>query len=151
MTIIGAGAPTTIIDGNGIDRVFDVAAKADIREVTIRNGNAGTTTCPSGIGPVGGAIYSAPGTVAAGVTLTGVAIMQNTATHGGGIENDLGSSLDLNGVTVSANTASIAGGGIENLAGALPKPVDPQLAHFVQRKSYDKAHELLEGRAPSRP
>jgi len=40
---------------------------------------------------------------------------------------------------------------IENLAGALPKPVDPQLAHFVQRKSYDKALELLEGRAPSRP
>ena len=118
VTIIGAGAPITIIDGNGIDRVFDVAAKADIRGVTIRNGNAGTTTCPSGIGPVGGAIYSAPGTVAAGVTLTEVAIMQNTATHGAGIENDLGSSLDLNGVTVSANTASIAGGGIENLAGA---------------------------------
>jgi hypothetical protein len=40
---------------------------------------------------------------------------------------------------------------IENLAGALPKPVDPQLAHFLQRKSYDKALEFLEGRAPSRP
>ena len=40
---------------------------------------------------------------------------------------------------------------IENLAAALPKPVDPQLAHFLQRKSYDKALELLEGRAPSRP
>jgi len=116
VTIVGAGAPVTIIDGNGIDRVFDVAAKADMRGVTIRNGDAGTTTCPSGIGPVGGAIYSAPGTVAAGVTLTEVAIMQNKATHGGGIENDLGSSLDLNGVTVSANVASIAGGGVENLA-----------------------------------
>ena len=40
---------------------------------------------------------------------------------------------------------------IDNLAAALPKPVDPQLAHFLQRKSYDKALELLEGRAPSRP
>jgi hypothetical protein len=40
---------------------------------------------------------------------------------------------------------------IENLASALPTPVDPQLAHFLQRKSYDKALELLEGRAPSRP
>ena len=40
---------------------------------------------------------------------------------------------------------------IDNLAAALPKPLDPQLAHFLQRKSYDKALEFLEGRAPSRP
>jgi len=33
---------------------------------------------------------------------------------------------------------------IDNLAPALPKPIDPQLAHFLQRKSYDKALELLE-------
>ncbi|PYK31736.1 MAG: hypothetical protein DME57_02670 [Verrucomicrobia bacterium] len=33
---------------------------------------------------------------------------------------------------------------IDNLAAALPKPVDPQLAHFLQRKSYDKALEFLE-------
>jgi hypothetical protein len=40
---------------------------------------------------------------------------------------------------------------IDKFAAALPKPIDPQLAHFLQRKSYDKALELLEGRAPSRP
>lgn len=40
---------------------------------------------------------------------------------------------------------------IDNLATALPRPIDPQLVHFLQRKSYDKALELLEGRAPSRP
>ena len=40
---------------------------------------------------------------------------------------------------------------IDNIAAKLPKPVEPQLAHFLQRKSYDKALELLEGRAPSRP
>ncbi|HME88952.1 MAG TPA: hypothetical protein VKE30_07065 [Chthoniobacterales bacterium] len=40
---------------------------------------------------------------------------------------------------------------IDNLAAALPRPIDPQLAHFLQRKSYDKALEYLEGRAPSRP
>ncbi len=40
---------------------------------------------------------------------------------------------------------------IDNLAAALPKPIDPQLAHFLQRKSYDKALEFLEGRASSRP
>ena len=33
---------------------------------------------------------------------------------------------------------------IDNLAAALTKPIDPQLAHFLQRKSYDKALELLE-------
>jgi hypothetical protein len=38
---------------------------------------------------------------------------------------------------------------IDSLAAALPKPVDPQLAHFLQRKSYDKALEFLEGAAPS--
>jgi len=36
---------------------------------------------------------------------------------------------------------------IENLAVALPKPIDPQLAHFLQRKSYDKALEFMEGNA----
>ncbi|PYL29103.1 MAG: hypothetical protein DMF45_06990 [Verrucomicrobia bacterium] len=40
---------------------------------------------------------------------------------------------------------------IDNLAAALPRPVDPQLAHFLQRKSYDKALEYLEGAAPSAP
>jgi len=36
---------------------------------------------------------------------------------------------------------------IDHLAVALPKPIDPQLAHFLQRKSYDKALELLEANA----
>ena len=40
---------------------------------------------------------------------------------------------------------------IDNLAAPLPKPIDPQLAHFLQRKSYDKALGLLEGRASARP
>ena len=33
---------------------------------------------------------------------------------------------------------------IELLAAALPRPVNPQLAHFLTRKSYDKALALLE-------
>jgi len=33
---------------------------------------------------------------------------------------------------------------IDNLAAALPKPIDPELAHFLKRKSYDKALEYLE-------
>lgn len=33
---------------------------------------------------------------------------------------------------------------IDNLAALLPHPVDPQLAHYLQRKSYDKALAFLE-------
>jgi hypothetical protein len=33
---------------------------------------------------------------------------------------------------------------IERLEAALPRPIDPQLAHFLQRKSYDKALEFLQ-------
>jgi hypothetical protein len=34
---------------------------------------------------------------------------------------------------------------IDDLQTRLPKPVDPRLAHYLQRKSYDKALEFLEG------
>jgi hypothetical protein len=34
---------------------------------------------------------------------------------------------------------------IDRLEAALPQPVDPRLAHYLQRRSYDKALELLEG------
>ena len=35
---------------------------------------------------------------------------------------------------------------IEQLQAALPQPVHPRLAHYLQRRSYDKALEFLEGR-----
>jgi len=40
---------------------------------------------------------------------------------------------------------------IDKLAAAVPRPLDPQLAHYLQRRSYDKALEFLEGQAPPRP
>jgi hypothetical protein len=33
---------------------------------------------------------------------------------------------------------------IEQLQAALPHPIDPRLAHYLERKSYDKALEYLE-------
>jgi hypothetical protein len=33
---------------------------------------------------------------------------------------------------------------IEKLEAALPKPIEPRLAHFLERRSYDKALELIE-------
>ncbi len=33
---------------------------------------------------------------------------------------------------------------IDKLQAALPRPIDPQLAHYLQRRSYDKALEFIE-------
>jgi hypothetical protein len=33
---------------------------------------------------------------------------------------------------------------IEDLQTALPQPVDPRLAHYLQRRSYEKALEFIE-------
>jgi hypothetical protein len=35
---------------------------------------------------------------------------------------------------------------IDKLQAALPQPIDPRLKHYLERKSYDKALEYLEGR-----
>jgi hypothetical protein len=40
---------------------------------------------------------------------------------------------------------------IEDLSAALPRPVNPRLAHFLERRSYDKALEFLESVSPSTP
>jgi hypothetical protein len=36
---------------------------------------------------------------------------------------------------------------IQTLEAALPRPIDPRLAHYLQRRSYEKALELLEAAA----
>jgi hypothetical protein len=36
---------------------------------------------------------------------------------------------------------------IDKLQREVPQPIDPRLAHYLERKSYDKALEYLEGRA----
>ena len=36
---------------------------------------------------------------------------------------------------------------IDKLQATLPRPIDPRLSHYLQRRSYDKALEFLEGRA----
>ena len=33
---------------------------------------------------------------------------------------------------------------IDKLQASLPRPIDPHLAHYLQRRSYDKALEFLE-------
>jgi len=43
ITIRGAGANVTVIDGNGIDRVFDIVGQAILSGVTIEHGDSDTT------------------------------------------------------------------------------------------------------------
>jgi CSLREA domain-containing protein len=108
LIISGAGAATTIIDGGGIDRVFDVAAVSPIviSNVTIRNGNSH--------GLVGGGILTGGGGVS--LTLNNVVISGNTSGVAG-IEGDAidigggGAVVTMNNVAIMNNT-SLGGGNI---------------------------------------
>src|SRR5947208_620106 len=117
VNITGAGASSVIIDGNGLDRVFDIDlltnGTVNISGVTIRNGNPGAAD--------GGGIRT--GATAANSTVTlnlsNVVVTQNTGgVSGGGIANtDI---LSLTDVTVSNNACagtSCSGGGISNSTG----------------------------------
>jgi len=109
LTIQGAGAGTTIIDGGGIDRVFHIfsfGTNVAISRLTIRNGNPGFLE--SGFLAVGGGIRNSVTLTLAEVALTG-----NTAVIGGGIAN--AGKATLTNVIISGNTASGDGGGIANL------------------------------------
>jgi predicted outer membrane repeat protein len=105
LTIQGQGLGLTVIDGGGIDRIFDVLAGVDLtlQKLTIRNGNATTNAGTKS----GGGIYNEDGNL----TLTDVAVTGNTADNGGGIFDNNGT-MTLTNVVVSGNTATVDGGGI---------------------------------------
>ena len=109
LTINGAGAATTTINGGALDRVFHVAggATVEINNVTITNGNV--------TGEGGGILNDAV------LTLTDTTVSGNTSDdRGGGISNwDFDSTLTLTNSTISGNTASSEGGGIFNYNGTL--------------------------------
>jgi fibronectin-binding autotransporter adhesin len=92
LTLVGQGATTTTINGNGVDRVLDVLDDANLtaRNLSVINGQAPNGTPASG---------SVPGTAGA---------------SGGGILN--AGSLTLQEVTVSGNAAGAGGGGVAGSA-----------------------------------
>jgi CSLREA domain-containing protein len=116
VTIVGAGARTTIIDGDGAlseDRVFDIgplgAANVSISGVTIRNGHAGGATGPDSEN--GGGIQQISGTF---LTLTDVIVTGNdTAFFGGGIytEGDITIVRSLISGNVNSDPGSGGDGG----------------------------------------
>ncbi|MDH5563101.1 MAG: DUF4347 domain-containing protein, partial [Nitrospirota bacterium] len=126
LIVIGNGVGNTIIDGAGIDRIFDVlsGATVNISEMTIQGGNysgggginvnSGTNLTLSNVivsgnttGDDGGGIYNA-GTL----TLLDTAITGNSAVWGGGIYNT--NTMTLERVTIDANISTNNGGGIYN-------------------------------------
>ncbi len=131
ITIIGAGASTTIIDGGKLDSVFQRVLHvhpnrlAAISGVTIRNGyatgaygygggiyNEGLLTVSNAAisgnySDNGGGIYNR-GTL----TATNSTISQNMADYGGGIDNV--GTLTVTNSTISQNMGHRYGGGIDN-------------------------------------
>ncbi len=126
ITIEGAGAASTIIDGNGSDpacypatarscRIFDMKIGSSLTAsgLTVRNGKAG-------LGELshfhGGAIHNHGSLVLKNVVVRD-SIVPEPGWGGGGITNANGASADLENVTISGNRAKVNGGGIENLGG----------------------------------
>lgn len=107
LTIEGAGPGRTILDGGGVDRVFQIAngKSVTIKKLTIRNGDA----TQNGAVQDGGGIFTGADTL----TLERVAVAGNTAAIGGGIFKASGAgTIVLTDVTLSGNTATTAGGGL---------------------------------------
>lgn len=117
VTINGAGAAVTIIDGNAAARIFDIdplssdssRVSVTITGVLIQNGRETAEIGPTGAG-LGGGIRNF-GTL----ELTNSLVRGNTATGGGGIAN-MGV-LKLVESSISGNSAA-GGGGIANIGTA---------------------------------
>ena len=128
--IIGAAAGSTIIDGGGLDRVFDIGlcppvTPVTISGVTIRNGNAGAapgggvracqvilndSVITGNVANGGGGLAAGGAAFAGGVTLTDVTITNNTAGAGDGGGLSSAGSATLTRVVVRGNTAYRGGG-----------------------------------------
>jgi CSLREA domain-containing protein len=106
ITIQGAGAAATTVDGRNASQVFNIgpAASVTLGQLAIIHGNAS----------LGGGIQNADT-----LTLTNSTVTSSVAGNGGGIYNDQGGTLTLTGTTVSQNVAGRDGGGVANNGGTL--------------------------------
>ena len=125
LTVVGAGAGTTVIDGNSLDRVLSVEAGLLVMSgVTITGGNtagaddgAGIFVNNSGALDLQQSVVTGNTTADSGgglnvfgtLTLTDVTISNNTGDLGGGI-NISSADVTMNRVTISGNNASFGGG-----------------------------------------
>jgi CSLREA domain-containing protein len=107
LTIIGAGATTTIVDGDAADRVFDFSqGTSELRDLTVRNGKT-----PSGTAGAADADKTGPASDSVG----GDGGSVTDSSDGGGIR--MAGSLRLTRVVVSGNHAGDGGAGGASGAG----------------------------------
>jgi hypothetical protein len=106
LSIIGAGARETTVDGNHLDRVFAIAAPASvsISGMTITGGDSTGGGTSKEI-DMGGGVYNT-GTL----TLNRVAVIGNHADGGGGVFSVPGSYITISNSLIAHNTAYEAGG-----------------------------------------
>jgi len=117
LTINGNGTANTILDGSGIERIFDVfpsaASTFDLSNLTIQNGDTRSTSFQEG-----GAMYLHNNVTA---TLNSIQVINNLSGANGAIETR--GSLTINNSVISNNqtlpaSGNVVGGGIRN-AGTL--------------------------------
>jgi CSLREA domain-containing protein len=143
VTIIGAGAGKTIIDGNGLDRVFTLYTNSgaesavSLHDLTISGGNdlyaaggggaIGTdddllldrVTIENNRAPYGGGLVAES---SSRVVIDASALIDNSSTGanigGGAIFADAGASLQITNSTIAQNSSGALGGGIVIFNGA---------------------------------
>ena len=98
VTIVGAGAGSTIIDGNGADRIFETVGTltASISDLTITNGTAYVNAS---------AVY-----LGANTTTTLDSVVVGNSQHAPAVRND--GTLNLNDSRVTGNTSDLNGAGL---------------------------------------
>ena len=101
VTVEGAGANLTTVNGGGIDRVFDVLTGAN---VTLR----GLRIAGGSLAGNGGGVQA----VAATLVIERCAVVGNTAAFGGGIVSSGANTVTITDTEISGNTATSQGGGI---------------------------------------
>ncbi|MDH3751555.1 MAG: right-handed parallel beta-helix repeat-containing protein [Gammaproteobacteria bacterium] len=102
LTIVGSGISATILDANGLERMFEVTnGTVSISDLTIQGGDV---RFPIGSG---GGIKALSGT---NLTMTDVVVQNNLANTGGGLAVD--GTITMVDVTIDNNTADESAGGV---------------------------------------
>jgi len=108
LVVVGDGAATTTVDGNGAFRLFEVPATGslELRDLTLRNGKGG--------GGGGGVLNHGSLTILRSMLLSNQALTGGgDAGYGGAVySTGTGSALTIRDSTVNGNFAEAGGGGI---------------------------------------
>ena len=110
LEIIGAGQTTTILDGNGLDRVFHInaASSVDISNLTIRNGLATDNGTATGTALGGGILHTGTGVL----TLLNLTITLNEAQGQAGANGAVAGGSGSSGSPADGGGLYLAGGGV---------------------------------------